>query len=108
VVKVKIVVARASLALSLLLTSFAPWDGAKAQTLAPEIIAKIHQTTFEVVAAKPVDEPLVYEKPLPLELLPFQERNDKYYSIGTAFSIGHNRYVTAGIARRGRPCLRHR
>ncbi len=95
-VKVKIVVARASLALSLFLTSFAPWDGAKAQTLAPDIIAKIHETTFEVVAAKPVDEPLVYEKPLPLELLPFQERNDKYYSIGTAFAIGPNRYVTAG------------
>ena len=40
-------------------------------------------------------DPLTYEKPLPLELLPFQERNDKYYSIGTAFAIGNNRYVTA-------------
>src|SRR3546814_7242353 len=28
-------------------------------------------------------------------LLPFQQRNDKYYSIGTAFSIGGGRYVTA-------------
>src|SRR3546814_18767599 len=32
---------------------------------------------------------------MPLELLPFQQRNDKYYSIGTAFSIGDGRYVTA-------------
>src|SRR3546814_648062 len=29
------------------------------------------------------------------DLLPFQQRNDKYYSIGTAFSIGGGRYVTA-------------
>ena len=69
---------------------------AKAETLDPQLIAKIHATTFEVVAAKPVEDPLTYEKPLPLELLPFQERNDKYYSIGTAFSIGGNRFVTAG------------
>src|SRR3546814_1836346 len=40
-------------------------------------------------------DPLSYEKPLPLDLLPFQQRNDKYYSIGTAFSIGGGRYVTA-------------
>ncbi|MES2404173.1 MAG: trypsin-like peptidase domain-containing protein [Pseudomonadota bacterium] len=41
-------------------------------------------------------DPLTYEKPLPLDLLPYQERTDKYYSIGTAFAIGHGRYVTAG------------
>ena len=29
-------------------------------------------------------------------MLPYQERTDKYHSIGTAFAIGHNRYVTAG------------
>ncbi len=68
---------------------------AKADNLSPELIKKINATTFEVVAAKPVDDPLTYEKPLPLELLPFQERNDKYYSIGTAFSIGGNRFATA-------------
>jgi S1-C subfamily serine protease len=68
----------------------------QAENLSPELIAKIDAATFEVVAAKPVDDPLTYEKPLPLELLPFQERNDKYFSIGTAFSIGGNRYVTAG------------
>jgi len=71
-------------------------SSAKAENLSSELIKKINAATFEVVAAKPVDDPLVYEKPLPLELLPFQERNDKYYSIGTAFSIGGNRFVTAG------------
>jgi len=72
------------------------WTGtAAAASLAPERLPAIQAATFEVVAAKPVDDPLSYEKPLPLELLPFQERNDKYYSIGTAFAIGNGRYVTA-------------
>jgi len=67
-----------------------------AASLDPAVLPKIQAATFEVVAAKPVNDPLTYEKPLPLELLPYQERNDKYHSIGTAFAIGHNRYVTAG------------
>ncbi len=67
-----------------------------ATSLDPAVLPKIQAATFEVVAAKPVKDPLTYEKPLPLELLPFQERNDKYYSIGTAFALGNNRYVTAG------------
>lgn len=84
-----------------------------AASLDPSVLPKIQAATFEVVAAKPVNDPLSYEKPLPLDLLPFQERNDKYYSIGTAFALGHNRYVTAGhvllIGNRslwGQPALR--
>jgi hypothetical protein len=69
---------------------------AHAASLDPAVLPKIQAATFEVVAAKPVHDPLTYEKPLPLELLPFQERNDKYYSIGTAFAIDNHRYVTAG------------
>lgn len=60
------------------------------------MLPKIQAATFEVVQAKPTVDPLSYEKPLPLDLLPYQERNDKYYSIGTAFAIGNHRYVTAG------------
>ena len=67
-----------------------------AATLDPSVLPKVEAATFEVVQAKPVDDPLTYEKPLPLDLLPYQERTDKYYSIGTAFAIGHGRYVTAG------------
>lgn len=63
-------------------------------TLDPSLLPAIQSATFEVVAAKPKDS-LGYEKPLPLDLLPYQERTDKYYSIGTAFAIGPNRYVTA-------------
>jgi serine protease Do len=66
-----------------------------AATLDPSVIGKVQTATFEVVSAKPTSETVTYEKPLPLDLLPFQERNDKYYSIGTAFSIGKNRYLTA-------------
>jgi serine protease Do len=62
----------------------------------PSLVAKINQATFEVVIPRAVDDPLTYEKPLPLELLPYQERTDKYFSIGTAFALGNNRYVTAG------------
>jgi serine protease Do len=84
-----------------------------AASLDPSVLPKIQAATFEVVAAKPVKDPLTYEKPLPLDLLPFQERNDKYYSIGTAFALGNNRYVTAAhvllIGNRslwGQPALR--
>src|SRR3546814_12656220 len=71
-----------------------PPDATRTDTLFP-YTTLFRSATFEVVAAKPVDDPLSYEKPLPLDLLPFQQRNDKYYSIGTAFSIGGGRYVTA-------------
>ncbi|HKZ11672.1 MAG TPA: trypsin-like peptidase domain-containing protein [Rhodanobacteraceae bacterium] len=66
-----------------------------AADLGPSILPKIDAATFEVVAAKPTHDPLSYEKALPLDLLPYQQRTDKYYSIGTAFALGGNRYVTA-------------
>ena len=68
---------------------------AQAATLSPGKLPRIEAATFEVVQAKPTTDPLGYEKALPLELLPYQERNDEYHSIGTAFAIGPNRYVTA-------------
>lgn len=69
--------------------------GSRAASLDPGVLPKIQAATFEVVAAKPLNDPLSYEKPLPLDLLPYQERNDKYYSVGTAFALGNNRYATA-------------
>jgi S1-C subfamily serine protease len=64
-------------------------------TLDPSLLPGIQSATFEVVAAKPKDT-LTYEKALPMDLLPYQERTDKYYSVGTAFAIGPDRFVTAG------------
>ncbi|HEY9132250.1 MAG TPA: serine protease [Dyella sp.] len=82
----------------------APWmglvalalvTGTQAATLDPAILPKVQAATFEVVIPKPVNDSLSYEKPLPLDQLPFQFRNDKYFSIGTAFAIGNHRYATA-------------
>ncbi|HTY95212.1 MAG TPA: serine protease [Steroidobacteraceae bacterium] len=57
---------------------------------------QILAATFEVVQLKPPEQTVTYERALPLELIPYQQRVDKYRSIGTAFAIGPNRYVTAG------------
>lgn len=62
----------------------------------PEMQHLIRENTFEVVMKKPEKDPVSYEKPLPLDLLPFIERNDAYRSVGTAFALGNNTYVTAG------------
>jgi TonB family protein len=61
----------------------------------PELQRAIRSSTFEVVMKKPDADPLTYEKPLPLDLLPYSERTDAYRSVGTAFALGQNRYVTA-------------
>jgi serine protease Do len=61
----------------------------------PELQHAMREATFEVVMKKPEHEAVVYEKPLPLDLLPYIERTDKYSSIGSAFALGHNTYVTA-------------
>ncbi len=63
--------------------------------VSPEMQKAIRANTFEVVMKKPETDTAQYEKPLPLELLPFHERNDGYKSVGTAFALGHNTYVTA-------------
>jgi serine protease Do len=60
-----------------------------------ELQPAVRASTFEVVQKKPTDDPLTYEKPLPLELIPYIERTDLYRSVGTAFALGHNQYVTA-------------
>jgi TonB family protein len=62
----------------------------------PELQHAIRENTFEVVQKKPEKESVTYEKPLPLDLIPFIERTDAYRSVGTAFSLGNNTYVTAG------------
>lgn len=74
------------------LLSIGPAFGA----VSPELQRAVRDNTFEVVMRKPEKDPLTYEKPLPLDLIPFIERTDAYRSIGTAFSLGNNTYVTAG------------
>lgn len=68
---------------------------AMAATLDASQLPKVQAATFEVVVPKAENPKITYDRPLPLDALPFQVRNDKYNSIGTAFAIGQNRYVTA-------------
>jgi len=68
---------------------------AGAAALEAGVQQRVRAATFEVVQKKPDDGAVTYDRPLPLELIPYQQRIDKYRSIGTAFSIGGNRYVTA-------------
>jgi serine protease Do len=86
--------------LSLLLAaagvSFLPAFGtARAEGLDSSAQRRLREATFEVVVEKPASDPLSYEKTLPLELLPYAERVGKYRPLGTAFAIGHDRFVTA-------------
>lgn len=69
---------------------------AGAQGLSAEAQQRVRAATFEVVQLKPADGAVIYERALPMELIPYQQRVDKYRSIGTAFAIGPNRFVTAG------------
>ena len=81
------------LLLVLLAVVFAP--AASAASLSSSTQQRVLASTFEVVQLKPDEGAVAYERPLPLELIPYQQRVDKYRSIGTAFALGKNRYATA-------------
>ena len=68
---------------------------AHAEALSGEVQAKVRAATFEVVLRKPKPDSLTYEKPLPLDLIPYIQRTDDYLPVGTAFAIGDGRYVSA-------------
>jgi len=64
--------------------------------VSPELTDRMARNVFEVVVRKPEADPLGYAERLPLELLPFADRNDPYYSVGTAFALSDGRFVSAG------------
>jgi len=64
-------------------------------TLPQEKIDRVYAATFEVVVKKIDHDSLTYERPLPLDKIPYQIRHDKYWSIGTAFAINKNSFITA-------------
>jgi hypothetical protein len=61
----------------------------------PDMQSAVRAATYEIVLRKPLTDPLTYEQPLPLDLIPFAVRNDAYWSIGTAFAVKPNVFVTA-------------
>jgi hypothetical protein len=68
-----------------------PGNGA----LAPQVMQRLAQGVLEVVTPKLEDEGVRYRDPLPVDLLPFAERRSKFLSVGTAFAIGPNQFLTA-------------
>src|SRR5581483_9002265 len=69
--------------------------GVRAASLSTDAQSAVRAATFEVVLHKLDTDPLSYEKPLPLDLIPYEIRSDKYWSVGTAFAIAPNTYVSA-------------
>ncbi len=65
------------------------------QAVSSEAVAMITRNCYEVVAKKPVEDSMVYEKELDWSLVDFATRNDKYIGMGTAFAISANEFVTA-------------
>jgi hypothetical protein len=63
--------------------------------LSPSTLNLVQNAVFEVVIEKPVEDATVYEKELNWDRVPFSIRNDKYYSIGTAFAVSKTELVTA-------------
>lgn len=80
----------------LLLAAMIATNAARAEPLKPAVERAVRAATFEVIVRK-IAEPddIEYERPLPWEQVPFTIRNDPYISIGTAFAIGRNEFVTA-------------
>jgi ankyrin repeat protein len=66
------------------------------QSVTAETYQKLGQAVFEVVVPKQDDsDTFSYAEPLPRELLSYLDRTDPYSSIGTAFCVGSNRFVSA-------------
>jgi hypothetical protein len=63
--------------------------------LPPNTLNLVQNAVFEVVLDKPAEEAVVYEKKLNWDTVPYVIRNDKYYSIGTAFAISPTELITA-------------
>jgi len=64
-------------------------------SLGSRVLDAISDAVYEVVVPKPTKDSLQYEKPLPMDLIPYSIRTDKYYSIGTAFAISPTEFVSA-------------
>ncbi|HEU0265056.1 MAG TPA: trypsin-like peptidase domain-containing protein [Geobacterales bacterium] len=91
---------RASIVLLLLFLAapfslFAQESSETSPLLPKRVLDLVSDAVFEVVVEKPATDPLQYERPLPLELLPYSQRTSKYLPIGSAFAIGPDRFVSA-------------
>ena len=82
------------LAISIISCSSAPSDSGSGR-LSAKTFELVQNAVFEVVQEKPAEDPTVYERELDWDKVPYVIRNDKYYSIGTAFAISKTELITA-------------
>jgi len=81
---------------SLCIFSTLIYTPALAESVPQEIVLNTQKNVFEVVIPKAAEnEDFKYERKITFDHLPFVERQDKYHSIGTAFLIANNTFVTA-------------
>lgn len=64
-------------------------------TINNDVLQKLRSSVFEVVIDKIEDTNITYEKPLPLDRIPFKLRNDKFTPIGTAFILEDGTFLSA-------------
>lgn len=79
----------------LALVALAGSAAAAAGPLGQGQVENVYAATVEVVVRKLEQDSLSYEKELPTHLLPYHIRTDDYWSMGTAFAIGPNTFVSA-------------
>ncbi len=58
-------------------------------------VERMNHGVFELVVPKTDDGNVTYTEPLPFDLVPYAQRNDKFRGLGTAFAISPRRFVTA-------------
>jgi serine protease Do len=58
-------------------------------------VERMNRGVFELVVPKTGDGNVTYTQPLPLDLVPYAQRVDRFQGIGTAFAISPTRFVTA-------------
>ncbi|MDR1420478.1 MAG: serine protease [Treponema sp.] len=63
--------------------------------LSAKTLRLVQNAVFEVVLQKPETDPVVYERELDWDQVPYTVRTDRYLSIGTAFAISKTELITA-------------
>ena len=70
-------------------------SGSGARYLSDKALNLVNNAVFEVVLEKPENDSLSYDRAINWDIIPYAIRNDKYYSIGTAFAISQTELITA-------------
>ena len=72
-----------------------PNSGNLPARMSKEKIRSLADSVFEIVIPKQKNKRITYHEKIPTERIPIQIRNSKYVSVGTAFAIGKNRFISA-------------